>query len=92
MPLDDATTEHPTRELNGAEALMGFLTWLSTRATPATFSARHDPQLAYDLFAQFTDVNACGTLGSDWPLCLTPIEEDAVPLAVAAVEASDGSR
>lgn len=82
----DATVQHPTRELNGAEALMGFLAWVTTRAQPVTFGAHYDAGVACRLFGQFADVNPCGHLGPDWPDCLTPMPDEGTALAVAAAD------
>lgn len=65
------------RELNGAEALMGFLSWLSIRQQPVTFSAHHSPAIAIELLDQFSAAHPVGTLGPDWPHCLTPMPESA---------------
>jgi hypothetical protein len=71
---DQADMVCPDRELNGAEALMGFLNWLMIRPEPVTFSATHDASLAVVLFNHFTAVNPVGTLGPDWPDCVTPVQ------------------
>jgi hypothetical protein len=63
------------RELNGAEALMGFLSYLSTREKPVTFSRHHAPHIAIELLQKFEAVNAIGTTGPDWPDCMTVPEE-----------------
>src|ERR1043166_7048038 len=66
------------RQLNGAEALMGFLGWLMSRDLPITFSARHNATDALTLYDQWTAVNHVGALGADWPDCIQPVEAGAV--------------
>jgi hypothetical protein len=65
-------------ELNGAETLMSFLGWLTSRAEPVTFSAHHDATLAVELFERFNAVNDIGSLGRDWPDCYTQPEPSTI--------------
>ena len=63
------------QELNGAETLMGFLCWLTTREKIATFSRTHDASIAVELFKQFAAVNSIGEIREGWPHDLThPLE------------------
>ena len=67
------------RELNGAEALFGFLCWLTLREEPVTFSRDHDAAVAVQLFEHFCQYNAVGELSDDWPQCLTPVGPRLLP-------------
>jgi len=71
----EETTECPgMRALNGAEALLGFLCWLTTREEPVTFSRYHSAVIAIELFERFSQRNTIGALGPDWPDCVTSPE------------------
>ncbi len=59
------------RELTGAETLLGFLSWLTAREEPITFSCRHNATLAVELMDKFSAVNTIGSIGPDWPEGLT---------------------
>lgn len=65
--------EIPINELNAAEALMGFLCWLTTRKIVASFSCFHDASIAVQLFEKFKSYNNLGEIRSElWPNFNTP--------------------
>lgn len=63
------------QELNGAETLMGFLAWLTTREVSVTFGGHHECGIAVALFEEFNKHNNIGVLGPEWPNFTMPYEE-----------------
>lgn len=45
------------KKLNSAEAVIGFLSWLTSREQDVTFSSRHNAGIAVELFEKFQQVN-----------------------------------
>lgn len=59
-------------KLTAAEALYGFMGWLTCRETPVTFSANHEASTAAELVAEFCKVNNLGDVSrEDWHKFLT---------------------
>ncbi len=53
-------------EMTGSETLFGFVAWLTTRDTEATFSALHDAAPAADLVSEFCKANNLTAPRDDW--------------------------
>ena len=59
-------------KLTAAEALYGFMGWLTCREAPVTLSANHDAAIAAELVAEFCKVNNLGDVSrEDWHKFLT---------------------
>jgi hypothetical protein len=64
------------RELNGAESLMGFLAWVTSRAEAVTLSRHDDATPAVRLFEAWEEAHHIGELGADWPACIEASRRD----------------
>ena len=47
----------PVRELNNAEAVMGFAAWLTTLENPVIFGSHHECAIAAELVGMFCEAN-----------------------------------
>jgi hypothetical protein len=61
-------------KMNPAEALFGFMAWLTTREAVATFSSGHDAAPAVELLKQFCAVQQLGMVSNDWPNNFIPMD------------------
>lgn len=60
--FEGENAEEPGPDVLPSEAVMGFLSWLTTREEPVTFSAKHDSAKAVRLYAEYIDAQG-------WPDC-----------------------
>lgn len=70
---------HP--KLNPAEALFGFLSWLSSREQPIAMSSRHSPTDFMPALAKFLDVQGLGECSKEWPDNMISMKDHPVPEA-----------
>lgn len=59
-------------KLSASEAVYGFVSWLTTRDTPVTFSCKHDAAIAADLIDEFCKRNQLDEPRENWTDRLVP--------------------
>lgn len=68
----------PKDSLNAAEALYGFVAWLTTRKHTLFLGAAHDAAPSVPLIQQFIQANGLAQTREDWQKKLIPVIEAAV--------------
>ena len=77
------------KELNAAEAVYGFVGWLTTREERTVMSAKDDCAPIAELIKRFCTENNLPEVSDQWPLNLIhPSGEVAVPNALIVVTTS----
>jgi len=59
-------TRETSRQLNAAEALFGFMSWLSTRDASISIGARHDCAVLPELVQRFLSTNNLPGVRENW--------------------------
>lgn len=54
------------KKLNSAEAVLGFLAWLTCREQEVTFSSKQNASIAVELFEKFQRVNNLPNVREDY--------------------------
>ena len=81
------------KELNAAEAVYGFVGWLTSREERTVMSAKDDCAPIAELIKRFCTENNLPEVSDQWPLNLIhPSGEVAVPNADMATAAAHGFR
>ena len=58
-------------QLTGAEAIYGFIGWLTSRDKTTIMSSKHDASKPVDLIAEFCETNSLSDPREDWTKNLT---------------------
>lgn len=71
--------EDSQNTITPADALYGFVGWLTSRQPPVTFSSVHDAAEPADLVAKFCKANNLGDASAGFPGNLTRIDDSGRP-------------